>query len=67
MMNVIKSKLETLRWTFITIGVVMLILAVLTAWTDVLLRLLVALAILLIAYSLFAMAHKIHAIKKHLD
>lgn len=67
MMKLIRQKLETLRWTFITIGVIMGILAVLIAWTDILLRILVALAVLLFAYSLFALAHKIHGITKQLD
>lgn len=65
-MSVIKGKLDALRWNFIIIGVVLLILAVLIVWTPILLRLLVALFVLLFSYCLFYVAHKIHVIRKHL-
>ncbi len=65
-MSVIKGKLDALRWNFIIIGIVLLILAVLIVWTPILLRLLVGLFILLFSYCLFYVAHKIHSIRKHL-
>lgn len=64
--QVIKTKLNNLMWTFIITGVIMLILSVLTVWTDLVLRLLVGLFILLLAFNLLSAAHKIHSIKKHL-
>jgi hypothetical protein len=65
--TVIKTKLTSVMWTFIVSGLIMLILAVLAVWTDLILRLLVGLFILLLSYLLFAVALKIHAIKKHLE
>ena len=66
-LSVVKTKLGSLMWTFIIIGIVLVILAVVSVWTDLLLRLLVGLTILLVAYSLFSVAHKIHSIRKHLE
>jgi xanthine/uracil permease len=64
--QIIKTKLNHIMWTFIVTGVVMLMLSVLTVWTDLVLRLLVGLFILLIALNLLSVAIKIHSIKKHL-
>lgn len=65
--TVIKAKLNSLMWTFIVSGIIMLILSVLAVWTDLILRLLVGLFILLLSYLLFTVAWKIHTIKKHLE
>ncbi len=62
-----KRKLTDLMWVFIVNGVVMLILAVLIVWTDIVLRLLVGLIVLLVAYSLFYAAYKIHSVKKIIE
>lgn len=66
-LSVVKTKLGSLMWTFIITGIVLVLLAVVSVWTDLLLRLLVGLAILLVAFSLFSVAHKIHSIRKHLE
>lgn len=66
-LSVVKTKLTSLMWTFIFVGVILLILAVLSVWTDLILRLLVGLMILLMSFSLFSVAHKIHSIRKHLE
>lgn len=65
--EVIKTKLNHVMWMFIITGVVMLMLSVLTVWTDLVLRLLVGLFILLLALNLLSVALKIHSIKKHLQ
>ncbi|QQS60511.1 hypothetical protein IPN41_00830 [Candidatus Falkowbacteria bacterium] len=64
--QVIKTKLNHVMWMFIITGVILLMLSVLAVWTDLLLRLLVGLFILLLALNLFSVALKIHSIKKHL-
>lgn len=66
LISVVKGKLDALRWNFIIIGVVLLILSILIVWTDIILRLLVGLFVLLFSYCLFYVAHKIHVIRKHL-
>ncbi|HRH32832.1 MAG TPA: hypothetical protein PK720_01625 [bacterium] len=66
-LSIVKTKLSSLMWTFIVTGILLVLLAVISVWTDLLLRLLMGLTILLIAFSLFSVAHKIHSIRKHLD
>lgn len=67
LIDVARHKLSELQRVFIINGVIMVILAVLIAWTDVVLRLLVGLVILLVAYSLFYVAYKVHAVRKLID
>lgn len=67
LIDIARHKLSGLQRVFIVNGSIMLVLAVLIAWTDIVLRLLVALVILLIAYSLFYVAYKIHSVRKMLD
>ena len=67
LLTVSRRKLSEIQRQFIIVGVIMLILAVLIVWTDVLLKLLVGVFILLISYSLFFVAYKVHAIRKLLD
>jgi len=67
LIDIVRHKLSGLQRVFIVNGSIMLVLAVLIAWTDIVLRLLVALVILLIAYSLFYVAYKIHSVRKMLD
>ncbi|MCX6793228.1 MAG: hypothetical protein NTY12_04340 [Candidatus Falkowbacteria bacterium] len=67
LLEVSRRKLSDIQRFFIVTGIIMLILAVLIVWTDALLKLLVGLVILLISYSLFYVAYKVHAIRKILD
>ncbi len=62
-----KRKLSDLMWVFIVNGIIMLVLAILIVWTDVVLRLLVGLIVLVAAYSLFYVAYKVHAVRKLID
>jgi hypothetical protein len=62
-----RRKFSEIQRVFIINGIIMLILAVLIVWTDVLLKLLVGVFILLISYSLFYVAYKINIVRKILD
>ena len=66
-LDIVRRKLSDLQRVFIVNGIIMLILAVLIVWTDVILRLLVGLVILLVAYSLFYVAYKVHIVRKIID
>lgn len=66
-LEVARRKLSELQRVFIINGVIMLVLAILIVWTDVILRLLVGLVILLVAYSLFYVAYKVHIVRKIID
>lgn len=66
-LDVARRKLSELQRVFIINGIIMLVLAVLIVWTDVILRLLVGLVILLISYSFFYAAYKFNIVRKILD
>ena len=66
-LTLVSRKLSEAMWMFIATGIVMLILAVLIVWTVVALKLLIGLTVLLVAYSLFYAAYKIHALRKLID
>jgi hypothetical protein len=67
LLEITRRKISEIQRFFIVIGSAMLVLAVLIVWTDVVLRLFVGLVILLVSYSLFYVAYKVHVIKKMLD
>jgi len=67
LLDVSRRKISEIQRVFIINGVIMLILAVLIVWTDAFLKLLVGVFVLLISYSLFYTAYKIHTIRKLLD
>ena len=60
----IKRKIHELIRSLIIVGIILTVLAVLIAWSDILLRLLVALFILVLAYSFFYGAYKLGMLKK---
>ena len=60
----IRKKINEIMRVLIINGIILTILAVLVAWSDFLLQLLVGLIILVIAYSFFYAAYKLSGIKK---
>jgi hypothetical protein len=66
-LDIARRKLSDLQRVFVINGIIMLVLAVLIVWTDVILRLLVGLVILLVAYSMFYVAYKVHVVRKIID
>ncbi len=62
-----REKLAGAMWTFVSVGIVMVILAILIVWTDVAVKLLLGLIVLLVAYCLFYAAHKINSLRKLID
>jgi len=65
--NIIDKKINHLILVLIGNGVLLLFLGVLIVWTDFMLRLVVGLATLLIAYVFLYAAYKLFGVKKHLD
>jgi len=60
----IKNKINSIIWSLFTTGILMLMLAVLVVWTNLMLRLVCGMFFLLIAYTSLYGAYKLHAIKK---
>lgn len=65
--NIIDKKINHLILVLIGNGVLLLILGVLIVWTDFMLRLVMGLATLLVAYVFLYVAYKLFGVKKYLD
>jgi hypothetical protein len=63
----IGGKINGLVWTLVSTGIFMLILGVLIVWTEFVLRLLVGLFAIVIAYVFFYGAYKIWHMKKEIE
>ena len=63
----INHKLNSIIWTLTSSGVVLLMLAVLIVWTDFMLRLVIGLLVIVIAYSFLYAAYKMWVLKKEID
>jgi hypothetical protein len=65
--NIVDKKVNHLVIVFIANGIFLLILAVLIVWTDFMLRLVMGLMAVIIAYVFLYSAYKLWHIKKVLD
>lgn len=63
----VKRKINGVIWTSIGTGVILLILAVLIVWTDFVLRLIIGLSVIVIAYGFFYGAYKVWSLKKEVE
>lgn len=63
----IKKKINGAIISLTLTGIVLLILAVLIVWTDFVLRLIIALAVIIVACSFFCGAYKIWSLKKEIE
>jgi hypothetical protein len=65
--TVVEKKIDHLAWVLVANGVVLLILGVLIVWTDFMLRLVMGLMAIIIAYVFLYSAYKLWHFKKILD
>lgn len=63
----INKKINGIIWSFIGTGIILIMLAIMIAWTDFLLRLIVALFILLVAYTFIYAGYKLWATKSEIE
>ncbi|MFA6171515.1 MAG: hypothetical protein WCW77_02475 [Patescibacteria group bacterium] len=63
----IEKKVDYFVYGLIGNGVILLLLGILIVWTDFMLRLVMGLIAIMIAYGFFYMAYKIHVIKKEIN
>ena len=66
-LKLIKRKVSGAIWTLISTGVILLLLGILIVWTDFILRLIIGLLAMVIAYAFFYSAYKIWALKKEVE
>ena len=70
MMNLFKQinhKLNGLIWSLASTGIVILLLSVLVVWTTFMVRLIVGLFILVVAYAFLYAAYKLWCLKKEIE
>ncbi|MFH1661928.1 MAG: hypothetical protein ABIA02_02435 [Candidatus Falkowbacteria bacterium] len=63
----IKKKVNGIIWTLIGTGIILLMLGVLIVWTDFVLRLVIGLLVIVVAYVFFYLAYKIWNLKKEVE
>ncbi|MFA4834086.1 MAG: hypothetical protein WC619_04565 [Patescibacteria group bacterium] len=66
-LKAIGKKINGFIWTLAINGVVLLLLGVLIVWTDFMLRLVVGVLAIMVAYVFFYSAYKVWSFKKDLD
>ncbi len=60
----ITDKINQIMWTLIFNGLVLVVLAALITWSAFFLQLLVGLVVLVVAFSFFYGAYKMHSVKE---
>jgi len=65
--SAINKKINGIIWTLASTGVFLLIMGVLIVWTDFVLRLLIGLLVIAVAYVFFYGAYKVWALKGEID
>lgn len=65
--DLVDKKVNHLAWVFVANGILLLVLAVLIVWTDFMLRLVMGLVAVVVAYVFLYSAYKLWHIKKILD
>jgi len=66
-LKVIEGKINGFIWTLAINGVVLLLLGVLIVWTDFMLRLVMGVLVIVVAYVFFYSAYKVWSFKKDLE
>lgn len=65
-LNKIEKKINTLIWTYVSTGVILLLLAILIVWNDFLFRITVGLIIVVIAYTFIFVGVRLWEFKKEI-
>ena len=65
--KVIEKKINGFIWTLAINGVVLLLLGILIVWTDFMLRLVMGVLVIVVAYVFFYSAYKVWSFKKDFD
>jgi hypothetical protein len=63
----INKKINGLIWSFISSGIILIMLSVLIVWTDFMLRLVMGLLVLIIAYAFLYAGFRLKALKKEIE
>ena len=61
------KKINGLIWSLVSTGIILLMLSVLIVWTDFMLRLVVGLLVLVLAYTFIYSGYKVWVIRKEIE
>lgn len=65
-LNKIDKKIDTLIWTYISTGVILLLLAILVVWNDFIFRLTCGLVVIVISYTFIFAGFRLWEFKKEI-
>ena len=65
--KVIHRKINGLVWSFLSTGIILVMLSILIVWTDFMLRLVIGLLVLVVAYAFLFTGFRLMALKKEID
>ncbi len=63
----INKKVNGLIWSLLSTGIILMFLAILIVWTDFILRLVIGMFILVLAYAFIYGAYKVWTLKREVD
>ena len=63
----INKKINGIIWSLLSTGIILLMLSVLIVWTDFMLRLVIGVLVLVIAYVFFYGAYKLWSMKNEIE
>lgn len=63
----INKKIDGIIWSFISTGIILLLLAILVVWTDFVLQLICAMFILVVAYIFIYTGYKLWTMKRSIE
>jgi len=66
-LKVIEKKVNGFIWTLVINGVILLLLGILIVWTDFMLRLVMGVLVIVIAYVFFYSAYRVWSFKKDIE
>ena len=67
MFREINKKINHLIWSLVSTGIILVLLAILIVWTDFVLRLVIGLFILVVAYTFLYGGYKLYAIRAEIE
>jgi hypothetical protein len=63
----INKKINGLIWSFLSTGIILMLLAVLIVWTDFMLRLVFGMFVLVLAYAFIYGAYRIWSVRREIE
>lgn len=63
----INKKINSVIWSFVSTGIILILLAILIVWTDFMLRLTIGLLVLVMAYAFIYAGYRLWNVKNEIE